>query len=122
MSVPDSSTTETARPGKPDKLGLILIGVLVLLLSLAWGFGMSTERPHPPGLGPIFMGLFLFALGMMFAASYFYATRSFVLRWLLRFSTVFPGLPSTKMAFFMAFLCVGSGLGALADGLGLRFF
>jgi hypothetical protein len=68
------------------------------------------------------MGLFLLALGFMFLASYFYASKSFFLRWLLRFAMGFPGMPSPKMAFFFSFLCVVTGLGAIADGVGFRIF
>jgi hypothetical protein len=68
------------------------------------------------------MGFFLLALGLMFLASYFYAAKSFFLRWLLRFAMGFPGMPSPRMAFFFSFLCVLTGLGAIADGLGFRMF
>ena len=104
----------------PDVLGLALIAILVVLLVSAWVLGMSTEKPAPSGPGPVFMGLFLLALGLMFLASYFYAEKSFFLRWLLRFATGFPGMPSPKMAFFFSLLSMLTGLGAIADGLGFR--
>jgi len=103
-------------------LGLILIAILLVLLVSAWVLGMSTEKPAPSGPGPVFMGLFLIALGLMFLASYFYAAKSFFLRWLLRFATGFPGMPSPKMTFLFSLLCVISGIGAIADGLGFRIF
>jgi hypothetical protein len=66
------------------------------------------------------MGLFLLALGAMFLASYFYSAKSFFLRWLLRFAMAFPGMNSPKMAWLMSFVCALTGLGAIAQGLGLR--
>ena len=66
------------------------------------------------------MGLFLLALGAMFLASYFYSSKSFFLRWLLRFAMGFPGMTSPKMAWLMSFVCALTGLGAIAQGLGLR--
>jgi hypothetical protein len=68
------------------------------------------------------MGLFLVALGLMFAASYSYSAKSFFLRWLLRFATGFPGMPSSKMALLLSFVCLLSGLGAIADGFGFRLW
>ena len=100
-------------------LGSVLLGILVALLAAAWIAGMSSERPAPPGMGPIFMGLFLIALGLMFLASYFSPWRSFFLRWLLKFSMGFPSLANRKMAIFFSVLCVVTGVGAIADGLGL---
>lgn len=102
---------------RPDKLSVTLIAILVVLLLLAWGFGMSTPRPAPPSPGPVFMGLFLIALGAMFVASYFSAGRSIFLRALLRFATGFPWARDPKMAFVLALVCVIAGLGALGDGL-----
>ena len=118
----DDPTIRVKSSTGPDVLGLTLIAILLALLISAWVLGMSTERPAPSGPGPVFMGLFLLALGFMFLASYFYAARSFFLRWLLRFAMGFPGIPSRKMAFFFSFLCVLTGLGAIADGLGFRIF
>ena len=100
-------------------LGAFLIGLLLALLIASFAFGMSSEKPTPPGAGPIFMGLFLVALGLMFAASYFQAWRSFFLRWLLRFSMGFPWLADRRMAFLLSALCIFSGLAAIADGLGI---
>jgi hypothetical protein len=113
-------TTESPPTSRLDALGLGLIAVLAALVITAWAFGMSTERPHPPGPGPVFMGLFLLALGAMFLASYFYSAKSFFLRWLLRFAMAFPGMHSPKMAWLMSFVCALTGLGAIAQGLGLR--
>jgi hypothetical protein len=102
-------------------LGAVLLGILVALLAAAWVTGMSTEKPAPPGTGPVFMGLFLIALGLMFLASYFQPWRSFFLRWLLKFSMGFPALANRKMAIFFSLLCIFTGVGAIADGLGIDF-
>jgi hypothetical protein len=107
------------KPAASNKLSLVLIAVLLVLLITAWIFGMSTARPPPPGLGPVFMGAFLIALGLMFLASYFYAERTFFLRWLLQFASGFPGFRTRKMAFVFFILCVLSGIGAITDGLGV---
>jgi len=115
------STDDYAKPvGNLDKLSLALISLLVALLFSTLVLGMSSDMPPPPGLGPVFMGLFLITLGVMFFASYFYSARSFFLRWLLQFASGFPGLATPKMTFFFSFLCVLSELGAIADGLGLN--
>jgi hypothetical protein len=98
-----------------DKLSVGLVTVLVSLLGLAWFFGLSTLRPAPPGLGAVFMGLFLVSLSAMFAASYFYADRSVLLRSLLRFASGFPGLADARMAFVLALVCLVAGLGAMSD-------
>lgn len=100
-------------------LGIALIGALAALLIAAWGFGMSTERPPPSGLGPVFMGLFLVALGFMFLASYFFSGKTFFLRWLLDFASGFPSLRTPKMAFFFFLLSVFCGVVAIMDGLGI---
>jgi hypothetical protein len=106
-------------PGRA--LGVAMIVILVVLLLTAWTMGMSIDRPAPAGTGPIFMGLFLVALGFMFLASYFAAWKSFFLRWLLKFSMGFPFLADRRMALFFFVLCLFVGIGAIADGLGLRF-
>lgn len=67
------------------------------------------------------MGLFLLAFGAMLAASYAYSAKSFFLRWLLQFATGFLGMRSPKMAWFLSFICVLTGLGAIAQGFGLEF-
>jgi hypothetical protein len=113
-------TIRAKSSARPDALGLALIAILLALLISAWVLGMSTERPAPSGPGPVFMGFFLLALGFMFLASYFYAGKSFFLRWLLRLAMGFPGMGSPKMAFFFSFLCMLTGLSAIADGLGFR--
>lgn len=113
---PKNETYESGR-----LLGTVLIGVLLSLLAAAFIAGMSTERPAPPGSGPVFMGMFLVALGLMFSLSYFMANKSFFLRWLLNFSTGFPKLADKRMAFFLSAICVFSGIAAIADGLGLPF-
>ena len=100
-------------------LGAALLGILMALLAAAWVAGMSTEKPAPPGTGPIFMGSFLIALGLMFLASYFIPWKSFFLRWLLKFSMGIPSLANRKMAIFFSMLCILSGIGAIADGLGI---
>jgi hypothetical protein len=64
--------------------------------------------------------MFLIALGSMFLASYYYSARSFFLRWLLSFASGWPGARTSKMAFFFSLLCVVTGIGAIADGLGWR--
>ena len=102
----------------PDKLSFALIGVLAIFLVAAWISGMPRGRPAEPMVGPVFMGLFLIGLGLMFFASYFHSERSFFLRWLLGFAVGFPGAPYPKLAFFWSFVSVGCGLGAIADGLG----
>ena len=100
-------------------LSSILISVLVLLVGLAFGFGMSTERPAPSGMGPVFMGLFLVALGTMFFASYFFSQRSYFLRWLLALSMgLFPKLSDRRMAFLFSAIAIGNGIIAIADGFG----
>ena len=109
--------SRTDEPG--HLLGAVLLGILVALLVAAWAMGLSTEKPAPPGMGPVFMGLFLIALGLMFLASYFLSWKSFFLRWLLRSSMAFPFLANRKMAIFFSVLCLFSGLVAIADGLGL---
>jgi len=114
-----SAQPRTDEPGRI--LGLVMIVILGALLLAAWASGMSTERPAPPGMGPIFMGVFLIVLGLMFFASYFAAWKSFFLRWLLRFSMGFPGLADRRMALLFSALCVFSGIAAIADGLGLDF-
>ena len=81
---------------------------------------MSSERPAPSALGAVFMGLFLLVLGAMFAASYFFSNRSPVFRWLLNFASGFPFARSRKMAFLFSLVCILSGAGAIADGLGFR--
>lgn len=120
IGVTAKPTTERPPTSRPDTLGLGLVAVLVALVVTAWAFGMSTETPHPPGPGPVFMGLFLLALGAMFLASYFYSAKSFFLRWLLHFAMAFPGMNSPKMAWLMAFVSALAGLGAIAQGMGLR--
>lgn len=109
----------TNEPGR--LLGAVLIGILVVLLGAAWLAGMSTERPAPSGMGPVFMGLFLIALGSMFFASYFQSSKSFFLRWLLRLSMGFLFFPDRRMAMLLCMLCVVTGGLAIADGLGMRF-
>jgi hypothetical protein len=104
--------------GPPDKLSFGLIALLTALSVAAWVSGMPWGRSTEPMIGPVFMGFFLVALGVMFFASYFYSDRSFFLRWLLRFSTGFPSFPNPKMAFFWSFVSVLCGLDAIADGLG----
>lgn len=107
------------KKGEPGYLlGVLLIAILTVLLIAAWVAGMSTERPHPAGMGPVLMGLFLIALGLMILGSYFQPERSFFLRWLLRFSTGFPGWADKKVALLLFLVCVLSGLGAIADGMG----
>ena len=118
MRMAGEPTIQSRPPSKPDALDLALIAILVALVVAAWAFGMSTETPHPPGPGPVFMGLFLLALGAMFAASYLYSAKSFFLRWLLRFAMGFPGMHSPKMAWLMSFVCALAGLGAIAEGFG----
>jgi hypothetical protein len=98
-----------------------LIAILAGLLLAAWIAGMSTEKPPPPGPGPVFMGMFLVALGAMFLSSYYFFEKSFFLRWLLRLSTSFPGARDRKMAFLFSFICTLVGIGAILDGLGLSF-
>lgn len=97
---------------RPDRISATLIGILVALLIAAFSFGMSTERPHPPGPGPVFMGLFLIALGIMFAASYFYSSKASFLAWLLSFAESFPGPHSRKTTFMLPFVAILSGAGA----------
>lgn len=102
-------------------LGTVLIGILLALLIAAFGFGLSTDRPTPPGMGPVFMGLFLVALALMFLASYFVASRSFFLRWLLKLSMAFPFAQNRGMALLLFAVCILSGVGAIARGLGFDF-
>jgi len=104
----------------PDKLGFALIGLLAIFVVAAWVSGMPIGKPTEPMIGPVFMGLFLVSLGVMFLASYFYSDRSFFLRWLFVFSLGFPGAKSAKMAFFWSFVSLLCGVGAIADGLGLH--
>lgn len=113
---------ENSRDEPGHVLSASLIAVLVVLVGLAFGFGMSTERPTPPGMGPVFMGLFLVALGSMFFASYFLSGRSYFLRWLLALSMgLFPKLHDRRMAFFLATIAIVNGIGAIAAGLGFSF-
>lgn len=102
-------------------LGISLIAILVGLLSAAWIAGMSTERPPPSGLGPVFMGMTLIALGIMFFSSYYFSGKTFFLRWLLQLSMAFPGAKSRKTVFLLSFICTLVGIGAILDGLGIRF-
>lgn len=99
-------------------LGIFLITILVGLLSAAWIAGMSTDRPPPPGPGPVFMGMFLVALGLMFLSSYYLSEQCFFLRWLLKLSMAFPGANNRKMAFLFSFICTLVGIGAILDGSG----
>ncbi len=115
----DSASKPQEPSTKRDSLGICLLALLAVLLVAAWGFGMSTERPSPPGLGPVFMGLFLLVLGGMFWASYFIATRSPVLGWLLNFASGWPGAKTPKMAFLWALVAFISGVGAITAGLGI---
>lgn len=99
-------------------LGALLIGVLVVLLAAAWGLGIP-RGPEPYGWDPVFMGLFLIALGLMFWASYYVAWKSFFLRWLLRFSMGTPGFKDRRTALFFAFVCLLNGIGVILHGFGL---
>ncbi len=71
-------------------------------------------------MGPVFMGLFLIALGLMFLASYFQSPKSFFLRWLLKLSMGFPFFSDRRMAIFFFVLCAFSGLVAIGSGLGVH--
>lgn len=104
---------------KRDWLGIGLLALLGALLVAAWSFGMSADRPSPPGLGPIFMGVFLLVLAGIFWASYFIADRSPVLRWFLNFASAWPAAKSPKMAFLWALVVLISGIGAITAGLGM---
>jgi len=71
-------------------------------------------------MGPVFMGLFLVALGAMFFASYFFSQKAYFLRWLLSLSTgLFPRLNDRRMAFLFSAIAFGNGVIAIADGLGI---
>jgi hypothetical protein len=116
----DRATNQQPAPGRRDTLGIACIAILAALLAAAWASGMSSDRPAPPGPGTVFMGLFLLFLGAMFVASYFVPNGSPVLRWLLKFASGFPGMKSPKMVFLLALVCMLSGAGAIATGLGVR--
>jgi hypothetical protein len=103
-------------------LGFALIAILLSLLTAAWVSGLSPEKPTPPGMGTLFMGLFLIALGLTFLASYSYSSKSFFLRWLLKLCMGFPFMSDyRKVAILLSVICILTGVLTLGDGLGIRF-
>jgi hypothetical protein len=104
-------------------LGIGLIGVLVALLvaSFVVGEEASPMQPGPmqPGLGTTVLGVYLFAWGLMFLASYYFSHKTFFLRGLMWLCENLSRPPGRKMAFFYFALACGIGSMAIFTGLGI---
>lgn len=97
-------------------LGWSLIGLLALLLVAGLAFGVELG-PGQPGLGTVFIGLYVLVWGLMFLASYFYSHKTFFLRGLIWVCEHFSAPKGRGMALFYAALGIFLGSGAILKGV-----
>ena len=96
-------------------LDAVLIGVAAVLLALAWPSGAAPiERERPP----VFLGLYVIYLGVLFLLSYFYSDTSYVLRSLKWICEHFTHPRGRHMAFFYFALSLLLGICALCAAFG----
>ena len=97
-------------------LGLSLIAILVILLFAALFSGFKPG-PMEPGLNTTMLGLYIFAWGAMFLASYFFEHKTFFFRGLIWVCEHFSHPKGREMAFFYAALAMGMGGFAILRGI-----
>lgn len=110
------SAQEINEPGYALGIGLIAILAALLIGSLVAGVETGPIRP---GLGSILLGLYVFAWGLMFLASYYFSHKTFFLRGLMWVCENWSHPSGRGMAFFYFALACGLGLVGILKGLAL---
>ena len=97
-------------------LDVVLIAVGAGLLWLALPFSVETAGHEPP---PVFLGLYVIYLGVLFLLSYFYSHASYLLGLLIWICEHFTHPRGRHMAFIYFGLSLVLGICALCSSFGL---
>lgn len=96
---------------------IILLGVVLCIVVIGL---MARNSEHlEKGWGPIWAGIYMYYIGVVFLLSYFFPDESFLFRGIMWICKHFSAPPGEKMAFFYALLAFILGTGAIMIGVGI---